>query len=145
VVAVSLKKKLGIYPAVDPLRSTSRMLDPNVVRQEHYQVARRAQETLQKYQDLKDIIAILGMEELSEEDRLTVERARKMQRFLSQPFFVAEQFTGFAGRFVKREDTVRSFQQILAGHCDHLPEQAFLYAGAIEEAFEKAEKLGVKV
>jgi F-type H+-transporting ATPase subunit beta len=133
--------ELGIYPAVDPLRSTSRMLDPQFVGQEHYDLARKVQETLQKYNDLKDIIAILGMEELSDDDRLTVQRARKIQRFMSQPFFVAEQFTGAAGRYVKREDTVRSFKEIVDGKCDALPEQAFYMAGAIEEVHENAKKL----
>jgi F-type H+-transporting ATPase subunit beta len=136
--------ELGIYPAVDPLRSTSRMLDPQYVGQEHYELARRVQETLQRYNDLKDIIAILGMEELSDDDRLTVQRARKIQRFLSQPFFVAEQFTGMKGRYVKREDTVRSFKEIMDGKCDHLPEQAFYMVGAIEEAHESAKSLAAK-
>jgi F-type H+-transporting ATPase subunit beta len=133
--------ELGIYPAVDPLRSTSRMLDPQYVGQEHYDLARKVQETLQKYNDLKDIISILGMEELSDDDRLTVQRARKIQRFMSQPFFVAEQFTGAPGRYVKREDTVRSFKEIIDGKCDALPEQAFYMAGAIEEVHENAKKL----
>jgi F-type H+-transporting ATPase subunit beta len=136
--------ELGIYPAVDPLRSTSRMLDPQYVGQEHYELARKVQETLQRYNDLKDIIAILGMEELSDEDRRTVQRARKMQRFMSQPFFVAEQFTGAPGRYVKREDTVRSFKEIVEGRCDDLPEQAFYMAGAIEEVRENAKKLAAK-
>ncbi len=136
--------ELGIYPSVDPLRSTSRMLDPNIVGDEHYEVARRTVETLQRYNDLKDIISILGMEELSEEDRLTVNRARRMQYFFSQPFFVAEQFTGFPGKYVKREDTVRSFKDLLDGKGDDLPEQAFQYVGSIEEAQEAAEKLAAK-
>ncbi|WP_448589659.1 F0F1 ATP synthase subunit beta [Thermodesulfobium sp.] len=130
--------ELGIYPAVDPLDSTSRILDPRVVGEEHYQVARGVQKVLQKYKDLQDIIAILGMEELSEDDKLTVARARKIQRFLSQPFFVAEAFTGMNGKYVKREDTIRGFKEILDGNCDELPEQAFYMVGTIEEAREKA-------
>jgi F-type H+-transporting ATPase subunit beta len=133
--------ELGIYPAVDPLKSTSRMLDPHVVGQEAYDVAREVQRVLQRYADLKDIIAILGVEELSDEDKGVVVRARRIQRFLSQPFFVAEQFTGFPGRFVPREETVRSFKEILEGKHDHLPEQAFMYVGSIDEAVEKAEKM----
>jgi F-type H+-transporting ATPase subunit beta len=133
--------ELGIYPAVDPLKSTSSMLKPSVVGEEHYKVARDVQQVLQRYEDLKDIIAILGMEELSPEDRMTVQRARRIQRFLSQPFFVAEQFTGKPGRFVKKEDTVRSFKEILEGKHDDLPEQAFLYVGSIEEAIENAKKM----
>jgi F-type H+-transporting ATPase subunit beta len=133
--------ELGIYPAVHPLKSTSRMLDPKVVGEEHYRIAREVQRILQRYQDLRDIIAILGMEELSEEDRLTVHRARRVQRFLSQPMFVAEQFTGLAGRFVPMKDTVRSFREILEGKHDNLPEQAFYMVGAIEEAVEAAKKL----
>ncbi len=133
--------ELGIYPAVDPLDSTSRILDPDVVGREHYDVARSVQEVLQSYKDLQDIIAILGMDELSEEDRQTVSRARKMQRFLSQPFHVAEGFTGTPGVFVKREDTVRAFKEIVAGVHDDLPEQAFYMVGTIEEAREKAAKL----
>jgi len=136
--------ELGIYPAVDPLRSTSRMLDPNIVGEEHYGVARRVVETLQRYADLKDIISILGMEELSDEDRATVFRARRMQYFMSQPFFVAQQFTGFEGKYVKREDTVRSFQDILDGKCDDMPEQAFQYVGSIDEARVKAEEMAAK-
>jgi len=132
--------ELGIYPAVDPLKSTSKMLDPNVVGEEHYNVAREVQRYLQRLEDLKDIIAILGMEELSEEDRLTVHRARRIQRFMSQPFFVAEQFTGTPGRFVPKEETVRSFKEILEGKHDDLPEQAFLYVGSIDEAVEKHKK-----
>ena len=132
--------ELGIYPAVDPLDSTSRILDPNVLGEEHYQVAREVQITLQKYKDLQDIIAILGMDELSEEDKLTVSRARKIQRFLSQPFFVAAQFTGTEGKFVSVPDTVRGFKEILEGMHDNLPEQAFYMVGTIEEAIEKAEK-----
>ncbi len=133
--------ELGIFPAVDPLRSTSRMLDPLVVGQEHYKVARDVQSILQRYNDLRDIIAILGMEELSAEDRAIVSRARKIQRFLSQPFNVAEQFTGLKGAIVKREDTVRSFKGLVAGEYDHLPEQAFYLVGSIEEAVEKAKKM----
>jgi F-type H+-transporting ATPase subunit beta len=133
--------ELGIYPAVDPLASTSRILSPDIVGEEHYRVARLVQQTLQRYKELQDIIAILGMDELSEEDKLAVNRARKIQRFLSQPFFVAEQFTGFPGKFVKIEDTIRAFREILEGKHDALPEQAFLYVGTIEEALEKAEKL----
>jgi len=128
--------ELGIYPAVDPLDSTSRILDPLVVGEEHYSVARGVQGTLQRYKELKDIIAILGMDELSEEDKQTVARARKMQRFLSQPFFVAEVFTGSAGKYVSVKDTISSFKGILAGEYDHLPEQAFYMVGGIEEAVE---------
>ena len=135
----------GIYPAVDPLDSTSRMLDPKVVGEEHYQVARKVQAILQKYKDLQDIIAILGMDELSEEDKLTVNRARKIQRFLSQPFHVAEVFTGFPGVFVSIADTVRSFKAIVAGEYDHLPEGAFYMVGTIEEAVKKAEDMKTAV
>ncbi|MGE3261418.1 MAG: F0F1 ATP synthase subunit beta [Bacteriovoracia bacterium] len=133
--------ELGIYPAVDPLASTSRILSPDVVGEEHYSVARRVQSTLQRYKELQDIIAILGMDELSEEDKLAVSRARKIQRFLSQPFNVAEQFTGMKGKFVKIEECVRGFREILEGKHDNLPEQAFLYVGTIEEAVAKAEKM----
>ncbi len=133
--------ELGIYPAVDPLASTSRILDPGIVGEEHYRVAREVQRILQRYKDLQDIIAILGIDELSDEDKLTVARARKIQRFFSQPFFVAEQFTGFEGRYVKVEDTVRGFKMLVDGELDDLPEQAFLYVGTIEEAVEKAEKM----
>ncbi|HQL90793.1 MAG TPA: F0F1 ATP synthase subunit beta [Syntrophales bacterium] len=133
--------ELGIYPAVDPLDSTSRILDPNVLGEEHYQVARNVQLILQRYKDLQDIIAILGMDELSEEDKLTVSRARKIQRFLSQPFFVAAQFTGTEGKFVTVKDTVRGFKEILEGKHDELPEQAFYMVGGIEEAVEKARRL----
>ena len=133
--------EIGIYPAVDPLDSTSRILDPLVVGAEHYGVARQVQEILQRYKDLQDIIAILGMDELSEDDKLTVARARKIQRFLSQPFFVAEQFTGMAGKYVKLEDSIKGFSEICDGKWDHLPEQAFYLVGTIEEAVEKAEKL----
>ncbi|MEW6264441.1 MAG: F0F1 ATP synthase subunit beta [Thermodesulfobacteriota bacterium] len=133
--------ELGIYPAVDPLDSTSRILDPQYLGEEHYKVARSVQQTLQKYKDLQDIIAILGMEELSEDDKLTVARARKIQRFLSQPFFVAETFTQQAGKFVKIEDTVRGFKEILEGKHDDLPEQSFYMVGTIEEAKEKAAQI----
>ncbi|MFP4079892.1 MAG: F0F1 ATP synthase subunit beta [Ectothiorhodospira sp.] len=133
--------ELGIYPAVDPLDSTSRQLDPLVIGQEHYDTARSVQNTLQRYKELKDIIAILGMDELSEEDKLVVSRARKIQRYLSQPFFVAEVFTGAPGKYVSLKDTIRGFQGIVNGEYDHLPEQAFYMVGAIEEAVEKAEKL----
>jgi F-type H+-transporting ATPase subunit beta len=133
--------ELGIYPAVDPLDSTSRILDPQVVGEEHYNVARAVQRVLQKYKDLQDIIAILGMDELSEEDKLTVARARKLQKFLSQPFHVAEQFTGSPGKYVKLDDTIRSFKEILEGKHDDLPEQAFFMVGTIEEAVEKAKSL----
>jgi F-type H+/Na+-transporting ATPase subunit beta len=133
--------ELGIYPAVDPLASTSRALDPRIVGDDHYNTARMVQQILQRYKDLQDIIAILGMDELSEEDRVTVFRARKVQRFLSQPFFVAEQFTGLKGRFVKIEDTIRAFKEICEGKHDDLPEQAFLLVGTIEDAIEKAKTL----
>ncbi|MGZ3650753.1 MAG: F0F1 ATP synthase subunit beta [Bdellovibrionota bacterium] len=133
--------ELGIYPAVDPLASTSRILSAEVVGDEHYRVARAVQSVLQRYRELQDIIAILGMDELSEDDKLAVSRARKCQRFFSQPFFVAEQFTGMSGKFVKIEDTIRAFREILDGKHDALPEQAFLYVGTIEEAIAKAEKL----
>ncbi len=133
--------ELGIYPAVDPLDSTSRQLDPLVVGQEHYDVARSVQGTLQRYKELKDIIAILGMDELSEEDKLMVSRARKIQRFLSQPFFVAEVFTGSPGKYVPLKDTIAGFKAIVDGEYDHLPEQAFYMVGSIEEAVEKAKKL----
>ncbi|WP_028969264.1 F0F1 ATP synthase subunit beta [Sphingomonas sp. URHD0057] len=133
--------ELGIYPAVDPLDSTSRVLTPAVVGQEHYETARAVQETLQRYKSLQDIIAILGMDELSEEDKLTVSRARKIQRFLSQPFHVAEVFTGIPGKFVQVEDTVRSFKAVVNGEYDHLPEAAFYMVGGIDEAVAKAEKM----
>ena len=136
--------ELGIYPAVDPLASTSRILDPTIVGEEHYMVAREVQRILQRLKDLQDIIAILGIDELSEEDRLSVARARKIQRFLSQPFHVAEQFTGMKGRYVKIEDTIAGFKALCAGDYDHLPEQAFLYVGGIEEAVEKAEKMAAE-
>ncbi|HYF98144.1 MAG TPA: F0F1 ATP synthase subunit beta [Coxiellaceae bacterium] len=133
--------ELGIYPAIDPLDSTSRQLDPLVVGEEHYKTARGVQQTLQRYKELKDIIAILGMDELSEEDKKTVSRARKIQRFLSQPFFVAEVFTGSPGKYVSLKDTIRGFKAILSGDYDHLPEQAFYMVGSIEEAVEKAKNL----
>jgi F-type H+-transporting ATPase subunit beta len=132
---------LGIYPAIDPLDSTSRQLDPNVIGVEHYETARNVQATLQKYKELKDIIAILGMDELSEEDKATVSRARKIERFFSQPFHVAEVFTGSPGKYVSLKDTIRGFRMILDGECDGLPEQAFYMVGKIEEAFEKAKKI----
>jgi F-type H+-transporting ATPase subunit beta len=137
--------ELGIYPAVDPLDSTSRLLSRDIVGEEHYAVARETQEVLQTYKDLQDIIAILGMDELSDEDKLKVSRARKVQRFLSQPFFVAEQFTGTPGRFVSREDTVAGFKEIISGDLDGLPEQAFYMVGGIEEAKEKAERMAAEV
>jgi F-type H+-transporting ATPase subunit beta len=133
--------ELGIYPAVDPLDSTSRILDPRVVGEEHYAVARRVQGILQRYKDLQDIIAILGMDELPEEDKVTVQRARKIQRFLSQPFFVAEQFTGIPGKYVPLEETIASFKAVTEGEYDHLPEQAFYMVGGIEEAVAKAKTL----
>ena len=136
--------ELGIYPAVDPLDSTSRMLSPRIVGQEHYDTARAVQSLLQRYKSLQDIIAILGMDELSEEDKLTVQRARKIQRFLSQPFHVAEVFTGISGKFVQVEDTVKSFKAIVAGEYDHLPESAFYMVGGIEEAVAKAEKMALE-
>jgi F-type H+-transporting ATPase subunit beta len=136
--------ELGIFPAVDPLDSTSRMLDPRVIGDEHYQVARDVQRVLQTYKSLQDIIAILGMDELSEEDKLTVARARKIQRFLSQPFHVAEVFTGTPGVFVKLEDTIKGFKKIVAGECDDMPESAFYMVGTIEEAIEKARKMAAE-
>jgi len=134
--------ELGIYPAVDPLDSSSRILDAQFIGERHYNVAVGVQRTLQRYKALQDIIAILGMDELSEEDKLVVARARRIQRFLSQPFFVAEQFTGFPGKYVKLEDTIASFERVLSGEFDHLPEQAFYMVGDIDEAVAKAEKLG---
>ncbi|GAG06968.1 unnamed protein product, partial [marine sediment metagenome] len=131
----------GLYPAVDPLTSFSRMLDPRIVGEEHYQTARGVQAVLQRYKDLQDIIAILGVEELSEEDKQAVGRARRIQRFLSQPMFVAEAFTGRPGRYVPVKETVRGFREILEGKWDHLPEQAFYMVGGIEEAAEQAEKM----
>ena len=132
---------LGIYPAVDPLDSTSRQVDPNVVGEEHYSTTRRVQATLQRYKELRDIIAILGMDELSPEDKLAVSRARKIQRFLSQPFSVAEVFTGSPGKYVSLKDTIKGFKMIVDGECDQLPEQAFYMVGGIEEVFEKAKTL----
>lgn len=137
--------ELGIYPAVDPLDSTSRMLSPMMVGEEHYRVAREVQRVLQSYKSLQDIIAILGMDELSEEDKLTVARARKIQRFLSQPFHVAEVFTGMPGKFVGLADTIRGFNAIISGECDHLPEMAFFMVGTIEDVYEKATNMGVAV
>ena len=133
--------ELGIYPAVDPLDSTSRILNAEVLGEEHYKVARGVQAVLQKYKELQDIIAILGMEELSDEDKLTVSRARKIQRFLSQPFFVAEVFTGSPGKYVPLKETVRGFKEILEGKYDDLPENAFYMVGTIDEAVEKARKI----
>jgi len=140
VLSRSIAEK-GIYPAVDPLDSTSRMLDPRIVGEEHYAVARSVQSLLQRYKSLQDIIAILGMDELSEEDKLTVARARKIERFLSQPFHVAEVFTGSPGKLVSLADTVKSFKGLIEGQYDHLPEAAFYLVGTIEEAIEKAAKL----
>ena len=133
--------ELGIYPAVDPLDSTSRVLEPRVVGQEHYETARAVQSTLQKYKSLQDIIAILGMDELSEEDKLVVMRARKIQKFLSQPFHVAEVFTGISGKFVQIEDTIKSFKAVVDGEYDHLPESAFYMVGGIEDVIAKAQKM----
>jgi len=133
--------ELGIYPAVDPLESTSRILEPGVIGQEHYDVAKNCKEILQHYKDLQDIINILGVEELSDEDKTIVRRARKIQRFFSQPFFVAEQFTGIEGKYVKLEDTIKGFKGIINGEYDDLPEAAFLYVGSVDEAVEKAKKL----
>jgi F-type H+-transporting ATPase subunit beta len=133
--------ELGIYPAVDPLDSTSRILEPGIIGKEHYQVATIVKEILQQYKDLQDIINILGMDELSEEDKVVVRRARRIQRFLSQPFHVAEQFTGFPGKYVKLEDTIRSFKEIIDGKHDDLPEQAFMYCGTIEDVVENAKKM----
>jgi len=134
----------AIFPAVDPLDSTSRMLDPMIVGEEHYQVARQVQSILQRYKSLQDIIAILGMDELSEEDKLTVARARKVERFLSQPFFVAEVFTGAPGKFVDIKDTIKGFNDLVDGKYDHLPEAAFYMVGTIEEAVEKGRKLAAE-
>jgi F-type H+-transporting ATPase subunit beta len=131
----------GIYPAVDPLGSVSSILSPRVVGEDHYNTARQVQQVLQKYKDLQDIIAILGIDELSDEDKLTVQRARRIERFFSQPFSVAEVFTGTPGKYVSIADTVRSFKELLEGKWDHLPEQAFMYVGTIEEAAQKAESL----
>ena len=132
----------GIYPAVDPLESTSRILEPDVVGERHYRIARRIQELLQRYRELQDIIAILGMEELSEEDKRTVDRARRIQQFFSQPFAVAEPFTGLEGRYVKLEDTLRSFEAILGGELDSYPEIAFSMVGSVDEVIAKAKRLG---
>jgi F-type H+-transporting ATPase subunit beta len=132
---------LGIYPAVDPLDSTSRQVDPNVIGEEHYTTTRAVQAILQRYKELRDIIAILGMDELAPEDKLAVARARKIQRFLSQPFHVAEVFTGSPGKFVPLKDTIKGFKMIINGECDNLPEQAFYMVGPIEEAIEKAKQL----
>jgi F-type H+-transporting ATPase subunit beta len=131
----------GIYPAVDPLVSTSRILDPNIVGEDHYRTAREVQRVLQRYKDLQDIIAILGIDELSEDDKLIVSRARKIERFFSQPFYVAERFTGIPGAYVPLQDTVRGFREILDGKCDDLPEQAFMMAGTIEDVRARAEKM----
>jgi len=133
--------ELGIYPAVDPLKSTSKMLTPETVGAEHYAVAREVQRVLQRYKELRDIIAILGMDELSPEDKQAVSRARKIQRFLSQPFTVAQNFTGTPGKYVSLKDTIKGFKMIVNGECDHLPEQAFYMVGPIEDAFEKAKTL----
>ncbi len=143
VLSRSIAEK-GIYPAVDPLDSTSRMLQPGVVGEDHYQVARQVQQTLQRYKALQDIIAILGMDELSEQDKLTVARARKIERFLSQPFHVAEVFTGSPGKYVKLADTIKSFKDLVDGKYDHLPEAAFYMVGSIEEAVQKAQKLAAE-
>ncbi len=136
--AISTK---GLFPAIDPLQSSSKNLDPRIVGEEHYDVARKVQQLLQRYKELQDIIAILGIDELSDEDKLIVSRSRKIERFMSQPFFVAEQFTGNVGRYVSREDTVRSFKEIVEGKLDHIPEQAFLYCGGLEDVYEKAKTL----
>ena len=141
IVLSRLNAQMGIYPAVDPLDSTSTMLQPSVVGDEHYKTARAVQSTLQRYKELQDIIAILGLDELSEEDRLTVDRARKIEKFLSQPFFVAEIFTGMSGKYVKLEDTIAGFNMILSGELDDLPEQAFYLVGNIDEVKAKAEKI----
>jgi F-type H+-transporting ATPase subunit beta len=133
--------ELGIYPAVDPLASTSRILDPRILGDEHYEVAQEVKRVLQRYKDLQDIIAILGIDELSEDDKITVARARKIQRFLSQPFHVAQQFTGLEGKFVSLEDTVRGFKELVSGVHDDLPEQAFFLVGSIDEAVERASKM----
>jgi F-type H+-transporting ATPase subunit beta len=140
VLSRSISDK-GIYPAVDPLDSTSRVMDPNVIGAEHYAVAREVQRILQRYKDLQDIIALLGQEELSEDDKIIVNRARRIQKFLSQPFFVATAFTGLEGKYVTLEETIRSFKEVASGKYDHLPEQAFYMVGGIDEAVAKAEKL----
>jgi len=137
--------ELGIYPAVDPLTSSSRILDPRIVGEEHYNTAQRVKQILQRYKDLQDIIAILGLDELSEDDKLVVSRARKIQKFLSQPFFVAAQFTGLEGKFVKTADTIRGFQEIADGKHDDLPEQAFYMVGTIDEARQKAERMATEL
>jgi F-type H+-transporting ATPase subunit beta len=134
----------GIYPAIDPLSSSSRILDAQYIGEQHYKIALQVQRILQRYRDLQDIIAILGVDELSEEDKMTVSRARKIERFFSQPFFVAEPFTGLPGNYTRKEDTIRSFEEICSGKWDHLPEQAFMYVGNIEDAAAKAEKLKTK-
>ena len=141
VVLPGMMGELGIYPSVDPLDSTSRQVDPNVIGEEHYGTTRAVQSVLQRYKELRDIIAILGMDELSPEDKLAVARARKIQRFLSQPFTVAEVFTGTPGKYVSLKDTIKGFRMIVNGECDALPEQAFYMVGTIEEAFEKAKTL----
>jgi len=135
--------ELGIYPAVDPLDSTSRIMDPRLLGEEHYNTALAVQKVLQRYKDLRDIISILGVDELSDEDKLTVQRARKVQRFFSQPFFVAENFTGLKGKYVKLEDTIRGVKMIIEGQLDNLHEQSFYMVGAIEEAIEKNKQLGL--
>ena len=135
---------LGIYPAVDPLDSTSRILSPDIVGKEHYETARAVQNILQRYTELQDIIAIMGMDELSDEDKLTVSRARKIQRFLSQPFSVAEQFTGYQGKYVPLKETIRGFKEIIEGLHDDLPESAFLFAGTIDEVVEKAKTMSAE-
>jgi F-type H+/Na+-transporting ATPase subunit beta len=140
VLSRSISEK-GIYPAVDPLDSTSRILQPGSVSDDHYRVATQVQQVLQRYKDLQDIIAILGMDELSDEDKVTVQRARKIERFLSQPFHVAEQFTGTPGKYVRLEDTIRSFQEVLDGKHDDLPEQAFYLVGSIDDVLARAEEL----
>jgi F-type H+-transporting ATPase subunit beta len=136
--------EIGIYPAVDPLASSSRILDPRIVGEEHYKVAQDVKQILQRYKDLQDIIAILGLDELSDEDKQTVARARKIQRFFSQPMFVASQFTGLEGKYVKREDSVRGFREIIEGKHDDLPEQAFYMVGTIEEARERGRQLAAQ-
>jgi len=133
--------ELGIYPAVDPLDSTSRIMDPRILGDDHYNTALNVQKVLQRYKDLRDIISILGIDELSDDDKLLVARARKIQKFFSQPFFVAESFTGIKGKYVKLEDSIKGFKMIVEGKLDHIPEQAFFMVGAIEEVFEKAETL----
>jgi F-type H+-transporting ATPase subunit beta len=133
--------ELGIYPAVDPLDSTSRIMDPKILGEEHYNTALAVQNILQRYKDLRDIIAILGIDELSEEDRMTVSRARRIQKFFSQPLFVAEAFTGVKGKYIKLSDTIKGFKMIIEGRLDHLPEQAFYMTGTIEDVMEKAESL----